>query len=247
MKSSILISSLAMCSFLASAGMAGEKAHWGYSGAEGPDHWAELDPAYGVCSSGRNQSPIDLAGFVEAELAAIEFSYGANATEILNNGHTVQVNFPSGNAISVGRHGFELKQVHFHTPSENIVEGRSFAMEAHFVHADNDSNLAVIGVMLEIGEANEALATLWRQMPEEAGESHALSSDFGALSLLPDDKAYYRFNGSLTTPPCSEGVWWHVMKNPVSVSDGQVAAFLHAVHHANNRPVQPVNARQVLK
>jgi carbonic anhydrase len=247
MKWSLLIFALAMGSLLASAGMAGEKAHWGYGGGEGPEHWADLDPAYGACSSGRNQSPIDLAGFVEAELPAIEFAAGANATEILNNGHTVQVNFPPGNSISVGGHGFDLKQVHFHTPSENTIEGRSFPMEAHFVHADADGNLAVIGVMLEIGDANDAVAALWRQMPEAAGESYALSSDFGALSLLPDDRAYYRFNGSLTTPPCSEGVWWHVMKNPVSVSEEQVSAFLHAVHHANNRPIQPVNARQVLK
>lgn len=247
MKTSILVSALAILPFLGSVAVAGEKAHWGYSGAEGPDHWAELDPSYTVCSTGRNQSPIDLAGFVEAELPAIEFNAGTNATEILNNGHTIQANFPSGNSISVGGHGFDLKQVHFHTPSENTIEGKSFAMEAHFVHADGDGNLAVIGVMLDIGDSNDALAKLWRQMPVAAGESYALESDFGALSLLPDDKAYYRFNGSLTTPPCSEGVWWHVMKSPVSISSEQVSKFLNAVHHANNRPIQPVNARQVLK
>jgi carbonic anhydrase len=138
MKSSILISTLAICSFLASTSMAGEKAHWGYSGAEGPDHWADLDAAYGVCSGGRNQSPIDLAGLVDAELAAVEFSYGANATEILNNGHTVLDNFPTGNSITTGRQRSELKQVYFHAPGENTVEGRSFAMEAYFVHADGD-------------------------------------------------------------------------------------------------------------
>lgn len=247
MRLSILFWSLVVLPLLASAGMAGENAQWGYSGAGGPDRWGELDPDYAVCSTGRNQSPIDLAGFVEAELPAIAFNYGANATEILNNGHTVQANFPEGNSISVNDHGFELKQVHFHAPSENTIEGKSYAMEAHFVHADGGGILAVIGVMLDPGDANEELAKLWLQMPEGPGETHALGSAFSALSLLPDDRAYYRFNGSLTTTPCSEGVWWHVMKSPVSVSEEQVDAFLHAVHHANNRPVQPINARQVLK
>ena len=247
MKSSMFAWSLAVLSLLASVGVAGEKSHWSYGGADGPDHWGELDPAYAICSSGRNQSPIDLAGFVEAQLPAIEFGYGVNATEILNNGHTVQANFPSGNSISVDGHAFDLKQVHFHTPSENTIGGRSFAMEAHFVHADRASNLAVISVMLDLGDSNEALAVLWRQMPNEAGDTHALTSEFNALSLFPGEKSYYRFNGSLTTPPCSEGVWWQVMKSPVSVSQEQVDTFLHAVHHPNNRPIQPLNARHILR
>lgn len=221
-------------------------AHWGYSGAEGPENWANLSPDYSACS-GRNQSPIDLAGFVEADLSPIQFSYQPGGTEILNNGHTVQVNYAPGSKMELDGHVFELKQFHFHAPSENHIDGKSYPMEAHLVHSDKDGHLAVIAVMLEEGEANQGIEAAWAEMPEKEGEKHALTAAVAAESLLPANRDYYRFNGSLTTPPCSEGVWWLVMKAPVSASKEEIEHFAHVMHHPNNRPVQPVNARPVLQ
>jgi carbonic anhydrase len=221
-------------------------AHWGYSGAEGPEHWAHLSPDYSACA-GRNQSPIDLNGLIEADLKPIRFAYRAGGSEIINNGHTVQVNYAPGSKIELDGHLFELKQFHFHTPSENHIKGKSYPMEAHPVHSDKDGNLAVVAVMLEEGAPNEALEAAWAKMPEKEGDTHPLTKAVSAESLLPANRDYYRFNGSLTTPPCSEGVWWLVMKQPVSASKAQIERFAHVMHHPNNRPLQPVNARPVLQ
>jgi carbonic anhydrase len=235
---------LSLCGSLAQAGTG---PHWGYTGHAGPQHWGELDPAFGLCAKGKNQSPVNIVGALEAELPPLDIAYGGKASEILNNGHTVQANFPAGNFLTVSGHRFELKQVHFHTPSENHIDSRSFPLEAHFVHADASGNLAVISVMFQEGGENAALATLWREMPMNAGERHPLHASFAAPDLLPVDRDYYRFSGSLTTPPCSEGVWWLVLKNPLTVSKAQVEKSAHAVHGHNNRPVQPENARPFLK
>jgi len=225
----------------------GDKAHWGYEGEGGPEHWGDLDPKYAACKDGKNQSPIDIKGQIEAELAPIAIAYGAEGNEILNNGHAIQVNVAPGSKITVDGTEFELKQFHFHSPSENTVDGESFGLELHFVHADANGNLAVIGVMFKEGEANPVLAELWSQMPKNADEKVALKAKVDPSALLPADRDYYRFNGSLTTPPCSEGVRWLVMKNPLTASKAQIQQFLEVMHHANNRPVQPVNARPVLK
>jgi len=221
-------------------------AHWGYSGAEGPENWVRLSPDYSACS-GKNQSPIDLTGLVEADLEPIQFAYEAGGGEILNNGHTVQVNCAPGSTIEVDGHVFELNQFHFHVPSENRIEGKSFPMEAHLVHRDKDGNLAVVAVMLGEGAPNPALEAAWAKMPAKEGDKHALTEAVSAESLLPANRDHYRFNGSLTTPPCTEGVWWLVMKQPVSASKEQIERFANVMHHANNRPLQPVNARPVLQ
>lgn len=234
------------CLALASVAFASEGSHWSYEGEAGPESWAKLDPAFAACS-GKNQSPIDLTGMIEAELAPIVFAYKPGGSEILNNGHTVQVNYGAGSTLQVDGRTFELKQFHFHAPSENHVEGKSFPMEAHFVHADKDGNLAVLALLFTEGAPNAALSAAWEKMPKAAGEKVALPAPFAAESLLPSNRDYYRFNGSLTTPPCSEGVRWLVLKKPASVSREQVAAFSAALPHPNNRPVQPVNARPVLK
>ena len=243
MRPAMLIAGMLLAS---SAAYAAAGAHWGYVGAEGPENWASLSPDFSACS-GRNQSPIDLAGFVEADLKPIQFSYEAGGTEIINNGHTVQVNYAPGSKIELGGHAFELKQFHFHTPSENHINGKPFPMEAHLVHSDKDGNFAVVAVMFEEGAPNKALEAAWARMPEKAGDKHPLPDAVAAEALLPADRDYYRFNGSLTTPPCTEGVWWLVMKEPVSASKEQIEHFSHVMHHPNNRPVQPVNARPVLQ
>ena len=232
----LLFSSFAFCS---------GGAAWDYTGDKGPDNWAELSPEYGACA-GSNQSPIDLTSFIEADLEPVAFNYESGSSEILNNGHTVQINTLPGSTITVDGIDFELKQFHFHVPSENHINGKSYPMEGHLVHADKNGNLAVVAVMVTEGEENSALAKAWAQMPEK-GEKVALSSDISPLEILPENHDYYRFNGSLTTPPCSEGVRWLVMKQPISASKEQIEKFLHVMHHHNNRPIQAINARPVLQ
>lgn len=221
-------------------------AEWEYSGEAGPDNWAKLSPEYYACA-GKNQSPINLTGFIKARLKPIIFSYRGGSAEILNNGHTVQLKALPGSSISVDGILFDLTQFHFHAPSENLINGKSFPMEAHLVHADKDGNLAVVAVMFTEGKANKALEKAWAQMPEKEGDKVTLSSRISPLEILPPNRDYYRFNGSLTTPPCTEGVRWLVMKHPISASKEQIEKFVHVMHHPNNRPVQPVNARTVLK
>ena len=246
-KKSTVFSLILVGFFMASTALAAETAHWGYSGHEGPEHWAGLDPKYSACSEGKNQSPINLTEMIQSELPSITINYKPGGKEILNNGHTIQVNYSPGSTITVNGHEFELKQFHFHSPSENTIEGDFYPMEAHFVHADNEGNLAVIAVMFKTGDKNSELEKAWEHMPENAGEKYAFSKDVDANILLPLDHDYYRFNGSLTTPPCSEGVWWLVMKNFGTASKQQIDRFSHVMHHPNNRPVQPVNARVILK
>lgn len=241
-------SNIALFSVLAlpmTMAIAAENLQWGYSGQVGPEHWGEIDPAFGACSTGTNQSPININNFIDAELEEIKFDYQTNPTDFINNGHTVQVNFDSGSTIAIDEKSFELKQLHFHTPSENLINGKSFPMEVHLVHANAEGELAVIGVTFEQGDANEALAGLVTAMPQQSGEKK-LIDNLNMMSLLPASKDYYRYNGSLTTPPCSEGVRWFVMKNSVQASALQLKAFENVMHE-NNRPVQPKRARPILE
>ncbi len=235
---------------LLSAGVAfggGHGVHWGYTGDVAPEYWGSLDPAFEMCSKGKNQSPIDLKGFIEAELAPIKFVDFGKWVNVINNGHAIQVNCEKGSSITIDGRTFNLIQFHFHSPSENLIEGKSFPMEAHFVHADKDGNLAVVALMFEYGDANPIIEKIWAKMPEKAGGKNDINPDFSPYSLLPKNKDYYRFNGSLTTPPCSEGVRWFVVKEAVTVSKDQVAKFAHIMGVPNNRPVQPINARPILK
>lgn len=247
MRKILVPSILAGCMLFGSVAVSAVDApHWTYSGKQGPQNWATLTPEFGGCA-GKNQSPINLTGFIEAELEKIKISYQQGGTEILNNGHTVQVNYSAGSSISVDGIQFDLKQFHFHAPSENNINGKSYPMESHLVHSDKDGNLAVVALMFEVGAENKALAPIWSLIPEKAGQKNSLPTPFAAASLLPESRDYYRFNGSLTTPPCTEGVRWLVMKSPVSASQKQMDAFSHVMHHPNNRPVQPVNSRTVLQ
>ena len=243
LRQGLLSASLGIAS---AAALAAGEAHWTYSGERGPDNWAKLTPENSACA-GKNQSPINLTGFIKAELKPIQFAYRSGEAEILNNGHTIQVNHAAGSNIRVEGVRFELKQFHFHAPSENRIEGKSYPMELHLVHADKDGNLAVVAVMFREGRESKALARLWPLMPKGVGEKVGLPTSFAATSLLPANRSHYRFDGSLTTPPCSEGVRWLVMKNAVTASKDQLEAFSHVIHHPNNRPVQQVNARTVLR
>jgi carbonic anhydrase len=227
----------------------GHQAHWGYTGKYSPEHWGDISPETHMCKAGKNQSPINITKSVgvDAELEAIGFHYKSAAHEVLNNGHTIQVNVEGGSFITVDGIDFELKQFHFHTPSENTLEGQSFPLEAHFVHAAKDGSLAVVAVLFKEGKENAILSKVWHAMPHKAGASKKMQ--IGAKELnafLPKERDYFRFEGSLTTPPCSEGVRWLVLKEQEEASKEQVAKFLHVMHHPNNRPVQPIGARRVI-
>lgn len=216
-------------------------ANWGYEGNHGPEHWGEFASE---CAQGKNQSPIDIHSATQAELAKLQLDYQGKVVALTNNGHTLQTSIEGENVLTIDGKAFALKQFHFHTPSENHVDGKSYPLEAHYVHADEQGNLAVVAVFFEQGKANPALANLLENVPER-DQNVAIRAPFDANALIPSDKDYYRFNGSLTTPPCSEGVRWLVIKDPQSISAEQIAQFEHVMGE-NNRPVQPLNARMVL-
>ncbi|MGB5443966.1 MAG: carbonic anhydrase [Psychromonas sp.] len=243
MKKSIVMSCLLITS---SALFASGHEHWGYAGEQGPENWAQLSHDNFACT-GANQSPVNLTGFVEADLTPIQFNYKAGGSEIVNNGHTVQINYQQGSSMTVDGHEFFLKQVHFHAPSENHIDGQSYPLEGHLVHADAQGNLAVVAVMFTEKNTNAGFAQAWSQMPKNEGDTYQLKTVFNINDILPENRDYYRFNGSLTTPPCSEGVRWFVLKDSVAVSAEQVKAFADVLTGPNNRPVQATNARVILK
>lgn len=219
--------------------------HWDYRGPQGAAHWGELDAAYASCAHGRAQSPIDIRAAQAAPLSPLEFSYGRVAPSIVNNGHTIQVNVPKGQFLQVGGKRYELVQFHFHTPSEERIDGKPAAMVAHFVHKDAQGRLGVVAVLLQPGAPNAALDTLLAHLPARAGETLTVDApEVDLATLLPAQRRYYDFEGSLTTPPCSEGVHWMVLAQPLTLSPDSIRAF-RRLYPANARPVQPINGRTV--
>jgi len=220
--------------------------HWGYSGDVAPAHWGELDKKFHMCAEGKQQSPIDVVPTKDTNLSALDLNYTKGSKNIINNGHTVQVNIESGNIFKIDGKDYELKQFHFHTPSENHINGKSFPMEAHFVHATKDGNLAVIAVMFKEGKANSALEEIVKTFPIGEGKDTNLTmSQESVNAILPKNKDYYKFMGSLTTPPCSEQVKWFVLKEPQSASKEQIEAMNKEIGKNNNRPVQNSNGRVI--
>lgn len=229
--------------FASSAMAAGSQAHWGYQGEHAPEHWAEMDPGFGTCALGHMQSPIDIHDALPADLPKIGFDYHAGPAEDANNGHTIQVNLPDSGGIDIDGTHYALVQFHFHTPSEEKIDGQAYPMEMHLVHKDADGHLAVVAVMLKEGGENAALEEIFDALPKAEGDKHALEALDPAV-LLPAERGYYAYTGSLTTPPCSEGVRWQVLKRPIEVSESQIEAF-RKLFPANARPVQPLNGREV--
>ncbi|QNT69660.1 carbonic anhydrase [Defluviicoccus vanus] len=222
------------------------KPHWSYEGSNGPAAWGELESAYAVCGTGRQQSPIDLSHAITAELDAASVNWQPISHGIiLNNGHTIQINTPDAGGLSLDGAEYKLAQFHFHHLSEHAVDGKRSPMEVHFVHkATSGDGLTVLGVFLVEGTENSVLAPLWAAMPEHEGEKPLVSS-IDAKGLLPSSSAAYRYEGSLTTPPCSEIVNWVVLKEPVTASAAQIAAFAKLFPN-NARPIQPLNRRFIL-
>jgi carbonic anhydrase len=223
-----------------------QEAHWSYSGPGGPDHWGRLKPDYALCGNGERQSPIDIKEGARLELPPIVFDYQPAPLRIVDNGHTVQVNYPEGSTISVAGERFELKQFHFHKPAEERIDGRAFDMVAHLVHRSLDGRLAVVAVLLEAREQPQPFVrSLWPYLPLEQGREIAPKDVvIDVNTLLPQARTYFAYMGSLTTPPCSEGVLWLVLKTPVEMAPEQVAVF-GKLYEMNARPLQPAHGRLI--
>lgn len=220
---------------------------WGYGEEDGPHMWAKLTPKFKKCEMGRSQSPVDITGAVKGGPGPIEFDYKTIPLKIENTGHTVRVNVLPGSTMTVGGKKYELIEFHFHAPGEHLLQGTAFDMEVHLVHRDPAEKRAVIAVMLKIGGPNGLIGRIWEYLPEDEGiERYLTLVKLNAEELLPRDRSYYHYEGSLTTPPCSEGYKWYVMKNPLEVSGEQVDAFLALVGE-NSRPVQPLNDRVIVE
>jgi carbonic anhydrase len=196
------------------------------------------------CAIGKQQSPIDIRGAVASKLPALQPDYPALAPSWVNNGHTIQVNLPEGAALTVGDNRYKLLQFHFHTPSEEAINGKRFDLVAHFVHRDEQGRLGVIAVLFKRGKPNAAWGQVLAHLPREGETIGVQGLNLGLASLLPAKLGYYAFEGSLTTPPCSEGVSWMVLKTPVEISGAQLATF-RKLYSANARPLQALNGRVV--
>lgn len=223
---------------LACCGGAWASGGWDYQGPHGPDHWGELNPDFALCKGGQEQSPINIGGAVPNALPKLQFVYGLSRIHLVNNGHTIQFNYDAGSQIKFGDETYDLLQFHFHTPSEEMIAGKRSAMVAHLVHKNQAGKLLVVAVLFEAGKENAFLSHLWERMPMEHGETRIFEdARLSVAALLPLKQAYYTFMGSLTTPPCSEGVRWVVLKQPVSLSAKQLEHFKRE-YPMNARPIQ---------
>jgi carbonic anhydrase len=235
-----------------------EARSWSYRGATGTDFWGELAPEFQTCSSGQAQSPINIltnvppniegSGFT-LNVGSLNFNYQDTPLTIVNNGRTIRVDYQPGSSLTLDGEVYELLQFHFHQPSEHLISGKAEAMEAHFVHRHQTTgDLVVLAVLMSEGKLNQALDSIWQQIPQSDSPTSQVSDlTINALQLLPENsRQYYRYQGSLTTPPCSEIVTWLVLKQLVSVSKSQLTRFFAAIGN-NARPVQALNRRALLQ
>ncbi len=222
----------------------GHDVHWAYSGDTGPESWGRLKPEFQQCMVGKRQSPIDIRDGIPVQLDPIQFDYRPSNFRVIDNGHTVQVNVEPGNGITVMGHRYELVQFHFHRPSEERINGRQYEMVAHLVHKDMDGHLAVVAVLMEQGKANPLVQQVWNNLPLEKNMEQGAMSQIDLSQLVPEQRQYYTYMGSLTTPPCTEGVLWMVMKQPAGASREQIGVFAR-LYPMNARPVQSQSGRLI--
>jgi len=213
------------------------------------EHWGEIDEAYKTCLTGMNQPPVNIDSTFNAQLAPLLTDYTDGPVTLLNNGHTIQTAMKNGTRDSIILNSvlYTLQQFHFHAPSENTVHGKHYAMQTHLVHTNAKGEIVVAAVMFDTGKANQELDDLWRNMPAVVEQNTTLKPSLDMNGLLLTDKTYWRFSGFLTTPPCSEGVTWLVLKHPMTLSASQLEKFTHTMHHDNKRPVQPLHGRIVFE
>ncbi|MCO5143069.1 MAG: carbonic anhydrase family protein [Oligoflexia bacterium] len=217
--------------------------HWGYAGKEGPENWAKLSSDYTTCEEGKNQSPIDLKWKHRKGTREIVFHYKPSELEVVDNGHTIQANVPSGSYATIDGKNYQLVQFHFHSLSEHSFSGKYYPLEVHFVHKDDKGSLAVIGAVFQEGKKNMNLANVFSSIPTPEAHQASKTKRFNPRELLPSIMTHYHYVGSLTTPPCSEGVNWNVLNTPVDASYEQIERF-RTIYSQNNRPIQPVYDRK---
>lgn len=240
-----------LCALLLAVSCAAQEHHpehsWDYGNVLGPSHWGDLKPEFATCKNGHHQSPIDIRNTKKADLQPIRFEYKLSPLHIIDNGHTVMVNYSPGSFIFVGEKKYELKQFHFHRPSEEKLDGKSFDMTVHLVHADTDGKLAVVAVLLQQGADSPLVHELWKDLPHEKDKEEFFDNiQINLSQILPSDRGYYTFSGSLTTPPCSEDVTWYVLKHPTTVSAEEIQRFSQ-LYRDDARPTQPLYDRVVLE
>ncbi|WP_423222091.1 carbonic anhydrase [Ideonella lacteola] len=231
----------------APAGHAAHSPHWSYDGPTSALHWAELEPGFQTCGIGQEQSPINIETSrvtASPDARPLGFGYTPSEGSVVNNGHTIQVDLAQAGSLVLDDGAYGLVQFHFHTPSEEQIDGQSYPLVAHLVHRNEQGRLAVVAVLFKLGQENAALKPVFAKLPTDVDGRRALTAPLDVTALLPATRAHYAFAGSLTTPPCSEGVRWHVLKTPVEISPAQLAAF-KAIYTMNARPVQPLNGRAV--
>lgn len=240
------LAGLALCPLCSQNGIAAEGAHWSYEGDHGPAKWGDLDAANKVCAIGSQQSPIDIGATVKAQLPPLKINWARSADTVINNGHTIQLNFTEGSTMTPGDVKYKLVQLHFHRPSEHLIAGKNFPMEAHFVHRADSGALAVVGVLMTTGKPNAAFSRIVSTMPAQEGPAVKADARINPNALLPARLGYYRYPGSLTTPPCAEIVEWLLLTNPIQVAEADVASFAK-LYPMNARPAQKDNRRYVLQ
>jgi carbonic anhydrase len=237
---------LALCPLCAPRGFAAEGAHWSYEGAAGPANWGTLSLPDNVCSTGTQQSPLKIGDTVPARLPSLGISWRKPPDTIENNGHTIQLNFAAGSTLTLGDRKYALVQFHFHRPSEHLIKDKNFPMEAHFVHRHDSGDLAVIGVLMTTGRPNAVFRRIAGNMPAHEGPPVKAPGGIDPNGLLPARRSYYRYEGSLTTPPCKEIVNWLVLTESIQVAEDDVAAFAK-LYPDNARPAQDAHRRFILR
>lgn len=234
--------SITSVALIGAGGANGTGPHWAYQGEEGPNHWGEIDPSYAACADGSAQTPINITKFESKNLKNLVFNYNHNGVgTVVNNGHTVQLNADAGQSVKIGNKTYPFLQIHFHTPSEHEINGKHYPLEVHFVHKTDANEIAVVGIFVTEGrEHNHAWDGFVSAL--EAPDSTTVNVDWD--EMFPANKQTLRYSGSLTTPPCTEGVAWNIFTTPVELDREQINEFINT-YNGNMRPVQPINGRKV--
>ncbi|PZU98308.1 MAG: carbonate dehydratase [Pseudanabaena sp.] len=238
----IAISSFLLFSINLPSALAAQTINWSYGGTENPTQWGHLSKDFALCELGKAQSPINISEAANSSPANINFDYKPSPLEVVNNGHTIQVNYAEGSKVTIEGNEYALLQFHFHTPSEHYINGQASPMEMHLVHRDQSGHLAVVAVMLSEGMSNSLVSQVWEHLPAYGEVSNVGNLLINAVDLLPSKRSYFSYDGSLTTPPCSEGVSWNIFTEPVKVSKEQIEKFAQ-IFRVDARPLQPLNNR----
>ena len=233
---------------VAAPGLAAETAAWSYAGANGPAKWGKLGKENATCGTGQLQSPIDIpdASVRKGDIPPLLFNYKPVPLHIVDTGNTIQVDYPPGSFLTVSGKRYELVSIDFHKPSEEKVNGKGHDMSAHLVHKGENGKLAIVAVFLDQGNENELIRTLWKNLPVTKGKEVVVDATrISAFGLLPKNKDYYQYEGSLSKPPCTENVTWLVLKTPTTLSGESIARF-GRLYSNNVRPIQPRNDRDIV-